>query len=58
VIDATVCVDVFAMTVDGGWGIFDGVVEIPYTITASALCRVTVAVCAERKQISFSPYPG
>lgn len=43
VIEVRVCVDVFVMTVDGGWEVFDGVVEIPYTITAPALCRVTVA---------------
>jgi hypothetical protein len=58
VIDVRVCVNVFAVTVDGGGEVFDGAVEMPYTITASALRRVTVVVCAEREPSSFSTYPG
>jgi hypothetical protein len=51
-------VDVFTVTVDGVDVLFDGAVEIPYTMTASALRSVTVVVCAERVPSSRSTYPG
>ena len=44
VVGVRFCVDVFTVTVDGAEDVFDGAVEIPYTITASALRRVTVVV--------------
>ncbi len=58
VVGVRLCEDVFTVTVVGAGDVFDGAVEIPYTITASAFRRVTVVVRAERDPSSLSTYPG
>jgi hypothetical protein len=44
VVDVRLWLDVSTVTVEGVAVMFDGAVEIPYTITASAFRRVTVVV--------------
>jgi hypothetical protein len=57
--DVRLRVGVLAMTVGGGGEVFDGAVETPYTITASALGRGTVVICPETEpSSSFSMHPG
>lgn len=57
-VDVRLCADVLTVAVDGVDAVVDGAVEIPYTMTASALRRVTVVVSAERDPSSLSTYPG